>query len=108
MSKTHNELSEVTVTVKPCNAAGVATAPTTASYRIDDCLTRNELVAWTTMTPSTEMTITVPGTVNAIINNDRTTPEKKVVTVEFDKGLSTQHYAEYFYRVKNLGFAQVT
>jgi len=108
MSRTHNELSEVLVTVKPCDASGNSATPTTASYRIDDCLTGNELVAWTVLTPAATMTITVPASVNAIINNDRSSPEEKVVTLEFDKGLSTQHYAEYFYRVRNLRFAQVT
>ena len=107
MSRTHNELSEVTVTVKPCNPAGVNTAPTTASYRIEDCLTGRELVAWTVLTPAATMTITVPGSVNAIINQDLSRPEEKKVHLEFDKGLSTAHYAKYFYRVRNLGLAGV-
>ncbi len=108
MSRTHNELSEVLVTVKPCDASGNSVTPTTASYRIDDCLTGRELVAWTVLTPAATMTITVPGSVNAIINSDRSTPESKVVTLEFDKDLATQHYADYFYRVKDLSFAQVS
>jgi len=108
MSRTHNELSEVLVTVKPKDAARKPTTPTTASYRIDDCLSGRELVAWTVLTPAETMTITVPASVNAIIDSTRSTPEEKVVSLEFDKGLLTQHTAEYFYRIRNLRFAQVT
>ena len=107
MSRTHNELSVVEVTVKPLDNAGNATTPTTVRYRIDDCLTKNELVAWTSLTPSTEMTIAIPASVNAIINSNRATPEVKVITVEIDKDLTTQHFEEYTYKVKDLNFAQI-
>ncbi len=107
MSRTHNELSQVVVTVIPLNTAGVAYAPTTVRYRLDDCKTGKQLVAWTAGTPSTSIQITIPGTANAIIGSNRTTPESKVLTVNTDKDLSTQHYEEYIYRVKDLGFAQV-
>lgn len=108
MSRTHNELSQVTVTVNPIDTAGAAYTPTTARYRIDDCLTGKELVAWTTIdTPSTSMQISIPGSVNAIINSDRSTPESKILTVNTDNGLTTQQYSEYVYRVKDLKFAQV-
>ena len=107
MSKTHNELSQVIVTVCPKDADDNPVVPTTASYRVDDCRTNNELVAWTALTPATSITITIPGSVNAIINNDRSSPERKVVRVEFDKGLATMNYQKYFYRVKNLGIGQV-
>ncbi len=108
MSRTHNELSEVVVTATPFDTNGDPYTPTTARYRVDDCKTGRELVAWTTIgSPSTSMQINVPGTANAIIGTNRTTPESKVVTVNTDKDLSTQHYEEYIYRIKDLGFAQV-
>lgn len=107
MSRTHNELSQVIVTVQPLDANGKATLPTTAEYRIDDCRTEKQLVNWTSLTPGISMTITIPGTVNAIINTDRATPEVKTVTVRIDNGLDTQHFAQYTYRVKDLNFAQV-
>ncbi|MGY8962537.1 MAG: hypothetical protein ACKVKT_03165 [Rhodospirillales bacterium] len=108
MSRTHNELSEVVVTVTPKDTSGNAYTPTTARYRVDDCLTGNERVAWTTIAvPSTSMQITIPGTANDIINSDRSTPEQTVLTVNMDKDLSTQHYEQYFYRIKDLLFAQV-
>ncbi len=108
MSRTHNELSEVVVTATPIDTAGDPYTPTTARYRVDDCKTRRQLVDWTTIAvPSTSMQITVPGTANAIIGTNRTTPESKVLTLNTDKDLSTQHYEEYIYRIKDLGFAQV-
>lgn len=107
MSRTHNELSQVVVTVTPFNSVGASYAPTTARYRVDDCKTGRQLVAWTTiLAPAASMQITIPGTVNAIIGTNRTTPESKVLTVNTDKDLPTQHYEEYIYRVKDLGFAQ--
>ncbi len=108
MSRTHNELSEVTVTVNPLDTNCDPYTPTTARYRVDDCKTGRELVGWTSIAvPSTSMQIAIPGTANAIIGTNRTTPESKVVTVNTDKDLSTQHYEEYIYRIKDLGFAQV-
>lgn len=107
MSRTHNELSQVTVTVNPKDSNGDATTPTTARYRVDDCRTSKQLVDWTSLSPSTAMTIIIPGSANAIINSDRSTPEIKTVTVELDKDLATQHFAEYTYGIKDLNFAQV-
>lgn len=107
MAKIHAELSEVTVTVTPIDVKGDPYTPTTARYRVDDCLTENELVAWTTIdTPSISMQITIPGSVNAIIGSRRT-PEPKVLTVNTDQGLATQHFEEYLYRIKDLRFAEI-
>lgn len=108
MSRTHNELSEVVVTVKPLDTNNNPYTPSTARYRVDDCKTGKELVGWTTIvSPSSSMEVIIPGTVNAIIGSNRQTPESKVLTVNTDKDLATQHYEEYIYRVKDLGFAQV-
>lgn len=107
MSRIHNELSQVIVTVTPFDSANEPTTPTTARYRIDDCRSEKELVDWTALTPSTSMTITIPGSVNKIINSDRQTPEAKVVTVHIDKDLTTEHFEEYIYRVQDKSFAQV-
>ena len=108
MARIHNELSEVTVTVTPFDTGGNPFTPTTARFRLDDCLTEKELIAWTDIAvPSTSMQIALPGSVNAIIG-DRRTPEPKVLTVNTDNGLSTQHFEEYIYRIKDLRFAQIT
>ena len=105
--KIYDELTAITVTASPKDNDGDAFTPTTARYRIDDCRTGRELVDWTTLTPSTAMTIEIPGSVNAIINSDRQTPEQKVVTLNLDNGLSTQLFSQYFYGFKDLGFAQI-
>ncbi len=108
MAKIHNELSEVTVTITPIDVVGDPYTPTTARYRVDDCLTEDELIPWTTIdTPSISMQITIPCSVNAIIGSRRT-PEPKVLTVNTDNGLATQHFAEYEYRVRDLKFAQIS
>jgi len=107
LSKLHNELSEVTVTVTPIDVVGNPYTPVTARYRVDDCRTENELVPWTDIpTPSTSIQITIPGSVNAIIGSRRT-PEPKILTVNTDQGLQTQHFAEYEYRIRDLKFAQI-
>lgn len=107
MAKIYNELSEVVVTVEPIDTAGDSYTPTTARYRLDDCLTEEELVPWTTIdTPSTSMQIVIPGDINAIIGNRRN-PEAKILTVNTDLGLATQTFEEYEYRVRDLKFAQV-
>lgn len=106
MGKIHNELSEVTVTVTPIDVVGDPYTPTTARFRLDDCLTEDELIPWTTIdSPSISMQITIPGSINAIIGSRRT-PEPKILTVNTDQGLQTQHFAEYEYRIRDLKFAQ--
>lgn len=109
MSRIHNELSQVIITVKPLNPQNQSYIPVTLRYKVNDCLTGRELVPYTAVSPTArEMTITVPGSVNAIINNRLRNPEKKVVTLNTDNGLATEHYSEYIYRVKNLSFIPPT
>lgn len=103
--KVHNELSQVVVTASPKDTSGNPYTPTSARYKVTDCKTENEMVAWTSLTPSSSMEITIPGSVN-IIESDRNKWETKVVTVNTDNGLTTQHYAEYEYKVKNLKFVE--
>lgn len=105
MSRTHNELSQVTVTASPLDTTGTAYTPTTARYKVTDCRSEDVIVAWTTLTPATSMQIVIPGSVNTIKDDTRTT-EDKVVTVNTDKDLTTQHYQEYQYRIKNLKFVK--
>lgn len=106
--KIYDELSAITVTASPKDNNGDAYTPSTARYRVDDCRTGKQLVDWTTLTPSTAMTIAIAGSVNAIIDSDRQTPEQKVVTLNTDNGLSTQLFSQYFYGVRDLNFAQIT
>jgi len=109
MSRTHNELSQVTITIKPINPQNKSYIPVTLRYKVNDCLTGKELVPYTSVTPTArEMIVLIPGSVNAIINDRLRNPEKKVVTINTDNGLPTEHYSEYFYRVKNLSFIPPT
>jgi len=101
--KAHNELSQVVVTASPKDLSGDPYTPITARYKVTDCRTENEMVPWTSLTPSTSMEITIPGSVKTI-ETDRNKFETKVVTVNTDNGLSTQHYEEYEYKVVNLKF----
>jgi len=105
--RTINELSQATITARPVDLDGDLVVPTNARYRLDDLDSRRELVAWTSLTAATEMTITIPAASNAIIAVNRKR-ERKVLTVEIDDGLASGHHSEYIYWVKNLHFAQVT
>jgi len=109
MTRIHNELSQVTITIKPMNPQNKSYIPVTLRYKVNDCLTGRELVPFTPVTPTArEMTVLIPGSVNEIINNQLRNPEKKVVTINTDQGLPTQHFSEYIYRVKNLSFIPPT
>lgn len=101
----HNELSQVIVTVTPLDLNSDPYTPTSARYKINDKISGSELVEWTSLTPSTSMQIIIAPSVNAIITDNNDT-EIKVVTVQLDDGLSTQHYIEYEYKVINLQFVQ--
>ena len=101
--KKHNELSQVVVTVSPKDLNGDAYTPTTAKYKVNDQASRDEMVQYTSLTPATAMTITIPPSVNTIIS-DSNEEEVKTVTVLLDEGLDTQHYIEYEYAVVNLRF----
>ena len=105
MSRAHNELSEVVVTATAYDINGAQQIPATAKYKVDDCSSEKSLVPWTTLTPSLSMDIVIPGSVNAIVN-DRNRIENKVVTVNINEGLDSQHYENYIYKIKNLSFVK--
>lgn len=108
MSRTHNELSAVVVTIEPLDTAGDPFTPTTLRYRLDDCATEKSLIGWTSLTPGTSVQVTLPGSVNSIQDNSLNKPEVKILTVNADLGLDTQSYSQYKYRVQNLNFAQAS
>jgi len=108
VSRTYNELSAVVITVEPLDPSGAAFTPTTARYRLDDCRTEKQLIPWTDLVVAESMLIDIPGSVNEIQDDTLNKPEEKLLTVNTDNGLETQQYEQYLYRVRNLGFAQVT
>ncbi len=99
----HNEESQVIVTAEIFDTDKNPHTPTTARYRLDDCRSEEEMIDWTTVTPSSVIEITVPGSINTIVN-DRNKAEQKVLTLNTDQGLSTQNNFEYLYGIKNLRF----
>ena len=101
--KIHNELSQVTITARAVDKDGLVFTPTNARYRVDDLDSEEAIVAWTSLTPSTEMTITIDATDNAMQNADKK-QEIRVVTVETNAGLTSAHPEEYRYKLKNLKF----
>jgi len=104
MSRSFNELSEVTVTAESFDASGNPYTPANARYKVNDCRTDSELIAWTTIAvPAQSMDIVIPGSANAIIG-DRRREEEKVITVNTDNGLSSAHYEDYRYKIRNLPF----
>ncbi len=108
MSRTHNQLTGITITIEPLDTKGKPYVPTTVRYRLDDCLSGKELIDWTAIAiPSTSMQVDIAGSLNAIVNNALNTPEAKLFTVNTDNGLSTQHFEQYRYNVRNLGYAEV-
>ena len=101
--KTFNELSEVTITVRAIDRNGAVFSPDNARYRLDDLDSKTAIIAWTTLTPSTSMTITIPAASNAM-QNANNAEEVKVLTVETNHGKTTAHPEEYKYKLKNLAF----
>lgn len=73
-------------------------APTNARYRVDD-QDEAELVSWTSLSPATSITITIPASVNTC-DTDMAS-EQRLLTVIADYGLSTQFIAQYRYEVRN-------
>ncbi len=100
-----NEQSAYTVTVVPLSTTNAPYTPTNARYRVDDLNTRTNHVAWTTVTPSTRMTITVPATANTVENRSFA-EETKVLTIQTDYGTANQVSDEREYIVKNLEFVE--
>ena len=98
-----NELSGATFTIRPTDETGTAVIPSNARYRLDDKTSLGALIAWTTLTPATTMTVSIPATSNAIIDAS-VAEEFKVFTVETDYGTSVAHVEELEYSVKNLQF----
>ena len=98
-----NELSRAVITVRPIDRNGVVFIPGAARYRLDDFKSREAIIAWTALTPATEMTITIPAASNTIRNTNNKR-EKKILTVETDAATTSAHVEEYSYWVKNMEF----
>lgn len=110
--KSVNEGSAITFSVT-FYTAGVATAPTTVRYRVDDVYSEKNVVDWTTVTAGATVSIAIAASLNTIIAEDTTSiywyrpkpphrnVERKVLTVEADNGTSTAFNDVAFYDVVN-------
>jgi len=66
-----------------------ASTPTTIDYRIDDITSQKVIVDWTSVTPASSVTITVPSSANEIKQNS-SAKERKQLIVQTDRLLSTK------------------
>ena len=80
--------------------AWVATTPTTVRYKLTDA-SESDLIAWTTVTPGTSVTITIPAASNAPADNSLRY-DVRLLTVQADNGLSSQVTEPFVYQVRNL------
>jgi len=94
------EGSGFTATVYFRNAA-TADTPTTARYRIDCLKTGVTVRDWTTLTPSTSISVAITSDDNAIQESCNAN-ERKQLTVEADTDLSTQVRNTAYWEVDNI------
>ena len=83
------EGSSFTLSLTIRNSGGDAVTPVNAKYRVD-CLTNGRTVRdWTSVTPSTEMVISVAPEDNVILN-ERNSREQRQLTMVANDGVATQ------------------
>ena len=78
-----------------------ASAPTTASYRVDCLTTGTNIEGWTTLTPATEISIAIVSNSNRIVSNSNRF-EKKQLTVAANRGETTETRDTVVWKVKNI------
>ena len=78
-----------------------ASAPTTASYRLDCLSTGTVLQDWTSLTPAVSITIPITATNNAIQDNSNRY-EKKQLTVAANPDTATQEREYVTYKIENI------
>lgn len=96
-----NERSTAYLTVTPKDKTGVAQAPTTLTYRIDDVFTGTEILDDTSVAPGSSVELTLTPEQNRILSATNSV-ERRRVTVTAAFGASDQVCSEYVYEVVNL------
>lgn len=97
-----NERTAVEISIAYRGDDGSLLTPTTLKYRVDCETTDTAITAWTSVTPESITTLTIPATSNAI-QDDSQPYEDRCVTIMADEGLATQEVSTRKYRVENLG-----
>lgn len=78
----------------------VTNVPTTVKYRVDCLTTGVAMVNWTTVSPASSVSISIPVAAQAV-NQEVNWREKRQVTVKANDGLSTQYLGTFTYYVEN-------
>ena len=76
----------------------VASTPTTVRYRLDEPETGREVIGWTSVTPATSATISLPGT---SLTTD-VEQAKVELTVQANAGLSSQYQVAKRFHITGL------
>jgi hypothetical protein len=79
-------------------ATSAASTPTTVHYKITNKKTTKIETDWTSVTPASNVSITV----NSSIDDANNLWERKEIIVQADRGLSTQASNHAYWNVKNL------
>ncbi len=100
-----NQNCDYTLGLDFSDDTGVAIVPTSASYRIDDVDSGNQIVAWTPIYPTlNSFDLVITATQNAMIGNS-TDREERAVTVKFGYSAdSKQDTDEYRYMITRLPY----
>lgn len=75
--------------------------PTSIRYRVDSEDAGTELVAWTSLTPATSGTLTIPASANRILDGFNRV-ERRTLLIEANAGTETAFNVSSTYRVKNM------
>lgn len=71
-------------------ASGAANTPTTVHYRLDNLNSGEKIIDWTSVSASSQVSISIPGTSN-VCEFGHSLRERFQVLVQADRGLSTQY-----------------
>lgn len=95
-----SEGSQASFSASVYSDAYVASAPTTAKYRIDCPESGETLTDWTSLTAASSMTISLNGSTQTL-RDQGLSEERRRLTVMTDSGLSTQNVKTYDWYVSN-------
>lgn len=98
-----NERSSMVVTARfRDRATNADVTPTNIYYRLDgEC---GQITDWTSVTPGTTASVTIPAESNRIYNNARAL-EPRYLSFAADKGLSTEYRETFRYEVRNQAYS---
>jgi len=97
-----NERSQFIATVRfRTRSSAAASIPTTVHYKLSNLQTDKTVTDWTSVTAASELSITIPGASNQILDNSHTL-ERMELLVAADKGLATESIGRRNYQIQNV------